>query len=74
MEKCNGSLVSLFETILVDEIEQNHAILLLSDNVNHHISIFCLFKILLVLMPTIPYCYNYVNDNVYATMYQVTLR
>ncbi len=29
-----AAAVSLFETILVDEIEQNHAILLYSDNVN----------------------------------------
>ncbi len=29
------SVVSLFETILVDEIERNHATLLYSDNVNH---------------------------------------
>ncbi len=32
---CSGSVVSLFETILVKEIEQNHAILLYSANVNH---------------------------------------
>ncbi len=28
-------VVSLFETILVDKIEQTHAILLYSDNLNH---------------------------------------
>ncbi len=27
MEMCSGSAVSLFEIILVDEIEQNHALL-----------------------------------------------
>ncbi len=50
MEMCSGSVVSLFETILVDEIEQNHAILLYSDNVNHWILTFCLLKSLIVLI------------------------
>ncbi len=33
MEMCSGSVVSLFETILVDEIEQNHAMLLSSHTI-----------------------------------------
>ncbi len=35
MEMCSGSVVSLFETILVDEIEQNRAVLLYTDNLNN---------------------------------------
>ncbi len=35
MEMCSGSFVSLFETILVDEIEQNRAVLLYTDNLNN---------------------------------------
>ncbi len=42
--------MSLFEKILVDEIEQNHAIQLYSDNVNHKILTFCLLKSLIVLI------------------------
>ncbi len=50
MEMCSGSVVSLFETILIDEIEQNQAILLYSDNVYHYILTFCLLKSLIVLI------------------------
>ncbi len=42
--------MSVFKTILVDEIEQNHAILLYTDNVNHKILTFCLLKSLIVLI------------------------